>query len=417
MQKVSKKSLMQVKVTERRTDRISDLPDEILCKILSSLPSHSAIRTSILSSRFRYLWRSVRILDFRDNLSPAKTFEKFLDKALSNHEELHRLRTFRLRCYDPSYSVTKMSNWILSATASVSTLEELDIYVNNVHKIHYVNLPCILFSCQRLKSLKLAGCNIVDSIPADVVFPCLKTLKLVSISILDDNLFNKLLSAFPVLERFHIEDCLKGSGLHVKYLRGSMIQGDCQNNLLSLDAASINVTEPNRASTSKLLTTIYNKVKQLEIYEDNMLLSLGLIREHENPPLFQNLAHLVVEVDYMYDCQALRLLLDHSPNLTSLVLEKKFPYKLVRNDRWNAPPAACLSCNLETVQINRFRKKDAEVVKYFLRNGLALKKLVVCSARAVSSKVIASILDAPRGSSQCQIEYHLPVSSLNNEKH
>lgn len=50
------------------TDRLSGLSDKILCHILSFLPSKYTVGTSILSTRWRYLWTSAPVLDFDDSL-------------------------------------------------------------------------------------------------------------------------------------------------------------------------------------------------------------------------------------------------------------------------------------------------------------------------------------------------------------
>ncbi|KAK9715255.1 hypothetical protein RND81_06G153100 [Saponaria officinalis] len=47
-------------------DRISSLPDELLANILSFLPTLSAVQTSILSNRWRYLFTLTRNLSFDD---------------------------------------------------------------------------------------------------------------------------------------------------------------------------------------------------------------------------------------------------------------------------------------------------------------------------------------------------------------
>ncbi len=43
-------------------DRISDLPDEVIHRVLWFLPTHEAVKTSLLSRRWRELWKSTRRL-------------------------------------------------------------------------------------------------------------------------------------------------------------------------------------------------------------------------------------------------------------------------------------------------------------------------------------------------------------------
>ncbi|XVF70566.1 hypothetical protein PTKIN_Ptkin11bG0172200 [Pterospermum kingtungense] len=130
-----------------------------------------------------------------------------------------------------------------------------------------------------------------------------------------------------------------------------------------------------------------------------------------NRPIFEHLTHLVVEVGPETRFLALGYLLKHSPNLTSLELKKaSLGHVLPNIYKWSAPAATnfeCFSCNLETVQIKQFYGSlEVEVVKYFLKNAKVLKKLVLYLEKPLSCELKARILDEPRASAQCEIEFH-----------
>ncbi|KAL0000860.1 hypothetical protein SO802_014641 [Lithocarpus litseifolius] len=84
-------------------DRISDLPDFLICHILSFLPTKKAIAASILSSGWRLLWTLVPKIDLRDNLRILKTpvtFTYIAYRFLALHTAL-LLRNFRLTLFTP----------------------------------------------------------------------------------------------------------------------------------------------------------------------------------------------------------------------------------------------------------------------------------------------------------------------------
>ncbi|CAN1770569.1 F-box/FBD/LRR-repeat protein At1g16930 [Linum perenne] len=50
---------------ERRVDRLSNLPDSVLHHILSFLSTKSAVQTTVLSRRWRCVWKHVSVIDIR----------------------------------------------------------------------------------------------------------------------------------------------------------------------------------------------------------------------------------------------------------------------------------------------------------------------------------------------------------------
>ncbi|KAE8671793.1 hypothetical protein F3Y22_tig00111917pilonHSYRG00030 [Hibiscus syriacus] len=193
-----------------KVDRISDLPDEILSHIFSFLESHQPIRLISLSSRYRYLRRSVPTIDSWDNHHSKRSFEKLIGNALKYHQNLAILQKFRLWCISFLCKESLISNCIDSSTAAISLSTKSG--------------PALVCYSRALR-------------PSDL-----------NDSIIGSNTLNKL------------------------------------------------------------------RLSSNEIYNSNYV--NGLV-------FWPNLTHLEVKARmYLYDPQALSLLLTHSPNLISLVLEK-----------------------------------------------------------------------------------------------
>ena len=57
-----------MEIRARDDDRLSDLPDCLIQSILSFLESRQVVRSSLLSRRWRHLWRSVPCLDIDQTL-------------------------------------------------------------------------------------------------------------------------------------------------------------------------------------------------------------------------------------------------------------------------------------------------------------------------------------------------------------
>ncbi|KAK8974388.1 hypothetical protein V6N11_072723 [Hibiscus sabdariffa] len=127
------------------------LPDSILCHILSFLPTRDAVRTSILSPRWRYLFvSSISELDYSDCLPDSRVpiehtdFKKFVDRLLFNPKYL-RLECFRVNdlwVSDGSLDdgFLTIYNWLCAALWR--GVKEIDV---NLFRGDIRKLPTLLF--------------------------------------------------------------------------------------------------------------------------------------------------------------------------------------------------------------------------------------------------------------------------------
>ncbi|KAM0049935.1 putative F-box domain-containing protein [Helianthus debilis subsp. tardiflorus] len=90
-------------------DRLSSLPEEVVSHILSLMPTKFAVRTSILSWRWRYSWMSVTNLDFDDGhpYHDLNCFTKFVDRVLELQKS-PQVKVFHRMCFSEMW--VKKSN-------------------------------------------------------------------------------------------------------------------------------------------------------------------------------------------------------------------------------------------------------------------------------------------------------------------
>ncbi|XP_057439890.1 FBD-associated F-box protein At4g10400-like [Lotus japonicus] len=256
-------------------DRISDLPDEILCHILSFLPTKVACTTTVLSKRWISLYYSLTTLHFEDeeeeggDVPPKKDDEKdigahfrfccFVDKFMLSQQH-HPIKTFRLTCrselwgedhaplnVDEWVEVTKrchvedfqicFQNLIISPENRCyqdnlltfdrlydqprdqnvdTTIEVLKTSLSKRRRlVENLKLPPSIFTCKSLVVLKLSGLMVGEV--GSVELPSLKTLHLVEVFFQERKDFMMLLSGCPVLEDLHASS--------VNHLQDTLIDG------------------------------------------------------------------------------------------------------------------------------------------------------------------------------------------------
>ncbi|WRX21610.1 F-box domain - like 10 [Theobroma cacao] len=183
-----------------KSDRISNLPWDVLNSILVHLPLRDVARTSLLSRKWRYKWTSLSQFVIDDKCFPYSLPDKarwgeirrIFHLVQSNHNG--PIEKFKLAAYCyPDHS--DLNEWINYLT--VKGIKEL--ILQDFSFIRRFKLPSCLFSCPRLICLELHGC--ILKLPLTFRgFNCLKSLQLAQVSIISETL-EYLITSCPALER------------------------------------------------------------------------------------------------------------------------------------------------------------------------------------------------------------------------
>ncbi|CAK9143000.1 unnamed protein product [Ilex paraguariensis] len=184
------------------SDRISDLPWDILDNILGHLPIKDAVRTSILSRKWRYKWVDLSKVVV-DNRCGVPYFED-TDNDWLNWDHLAKVVYKVLLAHRG-----QIDKFVLSTQCVVHS-SDLDCWIaflcrNGVKElildsnrgIEY-KLPSCLFSCQQLSCLRLTKCSFVTPLELNG-FSNLVSLQMES-CIVQKEVLENLISSCPILE-------------------------------------------------------------------------------------------------------------------------------------------------------------------------------------------------------------------------
>lgn len=164
-------------------DRISTLPKPLLSHILSLLPTKYAVATSVLSTRWKFLWTSITNLNFDDESGYKYTKEVVNMKRQKFTQFVNRvlllldspcMQSFRLKCHHEHCDPFYLNSWICVAIRH--TVQELDLSLKLEKPM---DLPLSCLYSKMLTVLELKG-DIHFNIPpsASICFPSLQTLRL-----------------------------------------------------------------------------------------------------------------------------------------------------------------------------------------------------------------------------------------------
>ncbi|CAJ2668780.1 unnamed protein product [Trifolium pratense] len=211
--------------SKSQDDMISNLPDFVIGYILSFLSTKEAVLTSVLSTRWKYMWTFLTKLDFRDYTNNNfNSFSNFVTRVLF-HLNTATIQEFILEIphyYDPYGYYT--NQWI-SAVLSMR-LKKIKVFFflrGNEPKIpscpQLVSknniLSCPLFEChESLEELEfmissLASCIIKLPSSSFVSFSSLTVLSLAGIITFtsSNEIFQELTLNFPLLREYKAVSC------------------------------------------------------------------------------------------------------------------------------------------------------------------------------------------------------------------
>ncbi|XP_071702141.1 F-box/FBD/LRR-repeat protein At1g13570-like [Rutidosis leptorrhynchoides] len=334
--------------TDMEIDRISNLPGHIVDKILSLVTLRDAVRTSILSSKWRYKWVNLTSLVF-DNQSVLVSSQdptviknkmvKIVDHVLLLHNgPVHK---FKLSHRDLQ-GVCDIDRWILFLSRGSVKEFILEIWKGQRYK-----LPSPLYLCDKLSHLELFNCLLK---PPSFFngFKMLTSLDLQHIT-MDQYEFEELIYKCSLLERLTLMnfDGVAHLKIHAPKLTffdiGGVFEDVNFENTFHLSTVSIglyvnigNDHELSLGTTCKLIKffTSLPRIQRLEVQSFFLkFLTVGIVPRRLPTPCME-LNYLSLRINFNDEEESLAALciLRSSPNLLELEM-------LARPDEQTAPSA------------------------------------------------------------------------------
>ncbi|KAL3634815.1 hypothetical protein CASFOL_021869 [Castilleja foliolosa] len=189
------------------TDILSQLPQQILHNILSLLPQKDAVRTSVLSKSWRYLWHGrfiVELCDIDYCFDRKKEFWSFVDKTLQRYLDQNLSLQKFIVDIRSVVDFELLQKWIHMAITNMRVKSLNLIFSSN--SIHFP-LPLVVFQSESLVELCLQRRNLNTLKSTDnVMLKNLRTLRLHYVYITDE-IFDKIISGCPLIEKLDLSWC------------------------------------------------------------------------------------------------------------------------------------------------------------------------------------------------------------------
>ncbi|KAG5409330.1 hypothetical protein IGI04_005649 [Brassica rapa subsp. trilocularis] len=372
-------------------DAISQLPNDLTCQILSLLSTKEAVKTSVLSTRWRHLWLSLPCLELKSReFLDLKNFTSFGDRffdstrvTLSDAEfvSLPSLKTMHLEYIEfpneATFETLVLCSPVLECLKIVVASDDekvFRVHSRSLKRLTFERVSPFLFDSAGvvIDAPRLCFLNINDNISKSVIIHKLESNAVLQISLLgivrleefDDEFFDDI---------YEVIVSSKISNIH-KFLHGISM------------ARSMKICR----GTFKIMCH-YSKLEPF--------------------PQFSNMSYLDITL-YPREFKWLPAFLESFPNLKYLALvmvcdDRKGGFSEDIDQVSFSSVPECLLSSLEFVELIAPVQYDVELklVKYLLKNSAVLEKLILRLASYNSRRdyMLKKLLKIPRVSTKCKV--------------
>ncbi|TKY57754.1 F-box/FBD/LRR-repeat protein [Spatholobus suberectus] len=413
-------------LTDVEPDRISCLPGHVIDQILSHLSIREAVRTSVLSSKWRYKWATLPNLVFdnqcvsvasQDHMIIKNKLLRIIDHVLLLHSG--PINKFKLSHRD-LIGVTDIDRWTLHLFRNSIKEFVLEIWKGQRYKIH----SC-LFSCQSLNHLELFNCWLKP--PSTFQgFRNLKSLDLQHVTLAQD-VFENLISSCPLLERLTLMNFDGFTHLNIDapnllfFDIGGKFEDISFENTFQLAVVSIGLYlnfEINQSrlhgGSSNLLKFFVHlpHVQRLEVQSYFLkYLAVGVVPIKLPRPCI-DLSYLSIRINFndLKEISAALCLLRSSPNLQELEIlarPEEQTVLLTHTYCWEDVYFTCPVMQLRYVKIDCISgiKPELDFINFLLLYSPVLERMTVKPVSNAGLELMKELLRFRRASGRAEIIY------------
>ncbi|KAJ9564722.1 LOW QUALITY PROTEIN: hypothetical protein OSB04_000688 [Centaurea solstitialis] len=430
-------------------DRMSNLPQHLIGLILERLPIQDAVRTSILSKTWRYIWTTMTLLVFDKKFSQyteiSKTFGCDGSIRIINHVLiLHNGPISKFSLHIPLiYGYSTSFHEVDQTMLLISRKSVQELALTNSNRCY--ELPSCVSSCSELRKLELEKCIFKPLLKFEV-FSNLEDLRL---NMIDFGQYScGSLVTLPKLRKLVLEECKNVYNFNIKasQLIGLVVL-PCHDAMLSrlLDSPHLilvslcmlrDFVRVERINLTWLLSNLskinnlsmdgndtkFNVIYNLGSFSNEALFPFPFLDELPKwlPRPVDSLRLLRLRSCQLSDLDQLDgalCLLRNSPNLETLYMSLRKPLhydveEKIASDHLESPD--CLDQTLNRLRIVKILTFDGSrssllFIKLLLAHSPSLKKLTIHTSRtSVAYESLNIVMRFPQASPKAKLSFFIP---------